>query len=50
VTGLRARGGFIVDLEWKDGRVKTYRITSPEPRAVTVRVDGKTSTIKSRKS
>ena len=40
VRGLRARGGFTVDLAWKDGQVTTYRIRSPEPREVKVRVNG----------
>jgi alpha-L-fucosidase 2 len=47
VTGLRARGGFTVDLEWKDGKVTKYRIASPEPREVKVRVNGETKTIHS---
>ena len=40
VTGLRARGGFTVDIEWKEGHVTHYRITSPEPHLVRVRVNG----------
>ena len=45
VTGLRARGGFTVDIEWKDGKVVNYRIASPEPGEVKVRVNGETKTI-----
>ena len=47
VTGLRARGGFTVDIEWKDGQVTAYRIASPSPRKVTVRVNGVTKAIRS---
>jgi alpha-L-fucosidase 2 len=39
-TGLRARGDFTVDLEWKDGKVIHHRITSQQPREVTVKVNG----------
>jgi len=45
VKGLRARGNFTVDMEWKDGKVIRYRIASPEPREVKVRVNGKTKAI-----
>ena len=49
MKGLRARGGFTVDLEWKDGKVTNYRIASPEPCEVKVRVNGETKTIQSEK-
>jgi alpha-L-fucosidase 2 len=47
VTGLRARGGFTVDVEWKDGQVATYKIASREPRDISVRVNGQVRRIKS---
>ena len=49
VSGLRARGGFTVDIQWKDGKVVTYRIASAEPREVKVRIHGETKTTKSEK-
>jgi alpha-L-fucosidase 2 len=45
--GLRARGGFTVDAEWKDGRVIKYRIRSDEPRELKVFVNGKQEIIRS---
>jgi alpha-L-fucosidase 2 len=44
VTGLRARGGFEVSIEWQHGKATGYRIVSPKPRSVTVRVAGRTHT------
>ena len=49
VTGLRARGGFAIDLEWKDGKLTNYRIAGPEPREVKVRINGETKTIRAEK-
>ena len=49
VTGLRARGGFTVDIEWKDGKLVRYRVAAPEPREVRVRVSGKVQTITAEK-
>jgi alpha-L-fucosidase 2 len=46
VSGLRARGNFTVDLAWENGQVTTYRIRSPEPREVKVRVNGAVKTVK----
>jgi alpha-L-fucosidase 2 len=45
VTGLRARGGHHVDLEWKDGKVVSYQIRSRQPGKVTVRVNGESKTV-----
>ena len=47
VKGLRARGGFTVDLAWRDGKVTDYRIRSAEPREVAVRVNGEARQVRS---
>ncbi len=26
VRGLRARGGYVVDIDWADGRIKSYSV------------------------
>jgi alpha-L-fucosidase 2 len=49
VTGLRARGGFTVDIEWKEGKVTKYRVASPQARKVNIRINGQTKTIRSEK-
>jgi alpha-L-fucosidase 2 len=49
VRGLRARGGFTVDIEWKNGKVTNYRIASAEPREVSVRVNGEVKSVRSEK-
>jgi alpha-L-fucosidase 2 len=46
VTGLRARGGYTVDLAWQDGKVASYRIASAELREVQVRVNGEVKTVR----
>ncbi len=45
VKGLRARGNITVDLTWKDGQVTAYRLRSPEPMPVQVRVNGQMKTV-----
>ena len=49
VKGLCARGGFVVDIQWKDGKVTSYRVASAEPREVQVRVNGETKAVQSEK-
>jgi alpha-L-fucosidase 2 len=49
VTGLRARGGFTVDITWQAGKVTGYRIAAKEPRAVKVRVNGELKTVTAEK-
>ena len=50
VRGLRARGGFVVDMSWKDRKVTDYHITSKEPQKVILRINGVEKTIISQKS
>ena len=38
VHGLRARGGFEVDVEWRDGALTQASLRSDRGRAVTVRL------------
>jgi alpha-L-fucosidase 2 len=49
VKGLRARGGYTVDIQWKNGRVTQYRITSPTPRQISIRVNGEAKLVQSTK-
>lgn len=49
VQGLRARGNFTVDVQWKDGKVTDYRITSAQPQQVTIVVNGETKTVRAKR-
>ena len=40
VSGLKARGNFTVDMEWKDGQITNYKIASPIPQKVKVKING----------
>lgn len=46
VKGLRARGGFTVDMEWNDGKVSSCLIHSPAGGETTVQVNGQSKRIK----
>jgi alpha-L-fucosidase 2 len=45
VTGLRARAGYQVDFEWKDGNVTDFSIRAKQPAEVTVCLNGETRTV-----
>jgi alpha-L-fucosidase 2 len=56
VSGLRARGGYTVDITWRNGLVTGYKIRSSQPSSqsaaplsrpstVTIRYNGKEETL-----
>ncbi|MFA6083994.1 glycoside hydrolase N-terminal domain-containing protein [Mucilaginibacter sp.] len=47
VKGLKARGNFIVDFTWLDGKVTSYQIRSPVVQVVKIKVNGKIKQAKS---
>jgi alpha-L-fucosidase 2 len=49
VKGLRARGGFTVDITWKDGKGVSYHLKSAVPRPVQIRFNGEEKTVISEK-
>ncbi len=40
IKGLKAKGNFTVDMAWKDGKITTYKISSPKMTKVKVKVNG----------
>lgn len=42
VKGLCARGGFVVDIDWKDGKVNSYTLTARVNGKAKVKANGKT--------
>uniref|UniRef100_UPI0032E38EAA glycoside hydrolase family 95-like protein n=1 Tax=Pedobacter sp. UBA5917 TaxID=1947061 RepID=UPI0032E38EAA len=47
IKGLKARGNFTVDMNWKDGKITSYKIASATPQKVKVKLNGKLTTITS---
>jgi alpha-L-fucosidase 2 len=46
VSGLRARGGFIVDIEWEDGKLRSAHVTSTWGTSTDVRYGSAVRTIR----
>jgi len=46
VSGLRARGNIKVNIGWKDGKLISATLQSPQARVITVRYGDKTRTVK----
>jgi len=47
VTGLKARGGFTVDIKWQNGKVTDYQILSEKPKKVILFINGEKKQINS---
>jgi alpha-L-fucosidase 2 len=45
LTGVNARGGFVVDLRWRDGKPTEARIRSAGGRTTTVAYAGSSRTV-----
>ncbi len=50
VKGLRVRGNFTVDMQWVDGKIIKYKVTSSSPRKVKIMVNGSLKEIMAKKA
>jgi alpha-L-fucosidase 2 len=49
VKGICARGGFVVDMTWKDGKVVTLTLTARNDSSTRLRLNGKTIKVRMKK-
>jgi alpha-L-fucosidase 2 len=49
VRGLKARGNFVVDFEWKNGVVTKYKVASVKPEKVKIKLEGTVQEITSQR-
>ncbi|MBN2314770.1 MAG: glycoside hydrolase family 95 protein [Sedimentisphaerales bacterium] len=45
ITGLRARGGYVVDIHWKNGKLERAFVTSTSDRSTRIRYGDETQTV-----
>ncbi|WP_256013666.1 glycoside hydrolase family 95 protein [Desertivirga xinjiangensis] len=50
VKGLKARGNFTVDFSWKEGKVIYYKISSPKPEKLKVKLNDQVIEVQSEKA
>ena len=49
VSGIRARGGVAVSMEWKESKVTALTLTSQQPAKITLMVNGQVKVVKLKK-
>lgn len=49
VKGLKAQGGFTINMKWKNGTVTDYSVSSAKPQTLKIKVNGKSKQITSKK-
>jgi alpha-L-fucosidase 2 len=49
VSGIRARGGVSVSMEWKESKVTALTLTSQQPAKITLMVNGQVKVVKLKK-
>lgn len=50
IKGVCARGGYVVDMKWSDGKVTEYKIASKDKKTVVLRFNGKEEEVATNKT